>query len=147
MKVIWPELATVVAGADRLHPRAAGSVDPGAHRPIDRRRVETVEDDFQHRVDAVRQLRLRARTYGRAVRVVGGRDHALVMSRADLAAAADDAAGEWKNHSGHSLDRLHCRFGCRESGIDAASKDQEISAADAFLLDAEALLDEALAFH
>src|SRR5688572_12765505 len=147
MEVIGAQLAAVVAGANRLDAGTAGGVDAGTHRAVDRRRVEPVEHDFEHGIDPVGQFGFRPRAHGRTVGVVGRGDHSRVAAGANLAAAADYAAGEREDHAGHALDRADSSFGCRQPAVAGLGEYQKVAAADALFLDAEALLQETLAFH
>src|SRR5262249_24113268 len=82
----------------------------------------------------------------RAVGVVGRRDHLRVMFGADLAAAADDAAGKRQNHAADAAHRIRRRLGGRERRPVIARENQQIAAADR-PLDAKALLNQELAVH
>src|SRR4030088_2059780 len=96
MKMVCAELAAVIPGRALPHAGTERRFDAGAQRLLDRRWVEAVDDDLEHRVHAVRQ---RARhtdpaAERRTVGVIGGCDHLLVAPRSNLAAAPDDAARE-----------------------------------------------------
>src|SRR6185437_6325430 len=96
MKMVRTELATVVAGGDAADAGAAGGGDAGAHGGRDGGEVHAVEHDLEHRVHAVGEGGIRDGAECGRKGIVGGRDHVPVALRSHLAAAAHDAAGEWK---------------------------------------------------
>src|SRR3954462_12925469 len=99
---MWPELATVVAGTDGPNPWATRRFDPGAHGAADAVEVEAVEDDLQHRIDALRQCGRGQSPQRRTVLLVGRGNHSLVAG-AHLAAASHDPAGEGEDHVGCAI--------------------------------------------
>ena len=109
--------------------------------------LEPVDHDLEHGVHALGQRARGQRPDRRAKRVVGRRDHPRISARADLAAAADDAAWKRQNHAGHAVDRGDGGFGGGQRRGRGLGQDQEIAAGHALLLEAEALLQQALAFH
>src|SRR4051794_32605184 len=144
--MVRPELATVVACTDGADTWPARGTDAGAHRQADAVEIETVEDDFQHRVDPRGQCGLRDRPQRRTVGIIGRRDHPFVACP-DLAAAAHDTAREGKDHVWRTVYRRARRFRRFERGISALAKDQEIAAADPLLLHSERLREQELALH
>src|SRR5262245_51219371 len=88
MEMMFAELATVIASRDLDHAGAAGGLDAGAKGLFDGRTIQAVDDDLEHRVHFVwqRARDLAAPAQRRAIGVVGGRDHLLVVFRANLAA-------------------------------------------------------------
>src|SRR5262245_8491847 len=95
-EVVLPELAAVVPSRDLENARAARGIHAGSQRALDGRTIQTIHHDLEHGIHALWQLAAHALPAAqcRTVRVVGGRDHVLVLLRPDLAAGADDAAGK-----------------------------------------------------
>src|SRR6187455_530852 len=148
MKVMLSELAAVVAGRDLDDARSARGVDADTHRVLDGSAIESVHDDLEHRVRAVRNLARDsvAPAECRAVRVVGRRDHVLVFLRADFAAGAHDSTRKGKHDALDLAHRADRGFGRGERCRLVFRKDQEVAAADR-LLHTEGFLDEELALH
>src|SRR6266542_1506442 len=127
------ELAPVVARRDGAHAGAAGRPDPGAHRGLDRRHVQTVEHDFQHAVHAVGKLARRDRAKRGTERVVRRGDHLGVALRADLGAAARHAAREREDYARVLAHSCH---GCLRRGqrtVRVLGEDEKVASAHAFL--------------
>src|SRR5688572_29546622 len=112
MEVMLPELAAVVAGGDLDDARPAGGSESGAQCLLDRRSIETIDNDLEYRVHAFGQLALDALAPAqrRTVGIVRGCDHLLVFLRAHLAAGAHDAARKRENDAAYAAHRLDCGF-------------------------------------
>src|SRR5438309_10755274 len=77
---------------------------------------------------------------------VGRRGLQALLARADLAAAAGDAAGTRGDRSRQECDGRDSAAGRIERRFERATLDQDVSAADS-LFDAQRLLDEKFAVH
>src|SRR5262249_49995077 len=94
-----PQAAAVVSGGDAQDTRPARSADADARRFRDSVLLDAVDYDFIDGVDAGGEGGLHEAAQGRAVGVVRA-GFELLVSAADLAARADDAAGERQDDAG-----------------------------------------------
>src|SRR5579871_1367318 len=139
------KIPAVVSGADADDAGTAGSLDAGARGLLDRGEVESVDDDFIDGVDAFGKGGCDEATQRGAIGVVGA-GLELFVAAADLAAAADDAAGKGTNDSGHSPDGGDGGFSRGEGNRLTFAEDQEVAAGYSFDR-AEHIFTEELAVH
>src|SRR5438876_8772610 len=140
-----PELAAVIPCADPQYAGQAGGRNADARRLLDGRQVETVHDDLVNGVGPLRQGGLHEPAQGRTVSIVGTGPQLLVPA-ADLAAAADDAAGKRQNDAGYLTYRRDGSLRCLQRDRLSFADDQEVAASHAFDR-AEDVLAEELTVH
>ena len=113
-----------------------------ALRPV---QVEVVDHEFVHRVHAVGQVGFHRAAERGAVGVVGARAELRVLTP-DLAAGADDAAGEGEQHAGNASRRGHRVLGGAKPGRLRLREDEDVPAGHA-LRGAERVFAQELAVH
>src|SRR3954467_15401116 len=147
VEVVLAEAAAVVAGRDLPRARPRRRLEPDPHRLGDRLGRQAVDDDLEHPLDALGDLRVvDLSAQRRAQDVVRRGDRVLVALRSDLAAAAGDPAREREDHALDAVHRLRRRLGRPQRARGALAEHDDVAAADA-LDHPEALLDEELALH
>src|SRR3982751_4944640 len=146
VKVMWPQLATIVPGTDGHDAIAARGVDPGPHRPGNGGCIGAVDHDLEDRVHLLGKRGLSHSAKRRTKGVVGGSDHRLAAARADFAAATYHSAGEREDDARLSVHGIGRALRGRKDRSRGTPQNQEVSPADPFE-HSEALLHQELAFH
>src|SRR5205823_9762620 len=113
---------------------------------LDARQVNAVNDDLINAVGPLGQRRLHHAAQGGTVRVVGAGAELLVTA-ADLAAAAHDAAGKGQDHARYLTNGGDGGLRRGESGCLTVADDQEVAASHALDRPEEILADEFAVHH
>ncbi len=138
--------AAEIGGGDQGGARARGGVQPAAHRLAHLVLGHAVDDDLVHRPDAVGHERVvDLGAQGGSELMVGGGGHRGRRQGADLAAAADDPAGE-RQRDALVADRVDRRLRSGERARFVRAADHEVAASDAGA-DPDRVADEELPLH